>query len=190
MKDINLISQKQKELEGKAKQMFYFQMFSFSLLAIYGLLVAGMFGYYFILNRQSKLLSRNISNQGGEIESLVDVETKQFYLKRKIANLEEIIKSSAEHHDLIEGFLAMLPETVEVEGFSISEEKEIDFNGTTISFKAMEELFANIGQGSLSNHKIYAAAVNSVDYSEDEYSFSVQLNLEPVKPADEEVQPI
>jgi len=187
MKDINLISQKQKELEKKAKQVFYFQMFSFSLLAIYGLLAAGMFGYYFILNRQSKILSGNIINQGGKIENLVDVETKQFYLKRKIANLEDILKNSAEHHDLIEGFLAMLPQGVEVEGFSISEEKEIDFDGTTISFKAMEELFANIGQGSLSNHKIYTAVVNSVDYSEGEYYFSVQLNLEPVKLADGEI---
>ena len=180
MRNINLIAEKQEKLEKKAKRAFYFQILSFSVLIIFGLVAVGVFGYYFILLQQSKVLDRQISAQEERIEEYVDVETKQFYLKRKTANLEEIMENSAEYQDIIEGFLALLPEGVEVGNFSISENKEIKFSGGTISFSVMEQLLANIQQGRLSESVIYSAVVENVSYSEGEYSFSFQLNLNPV----------
>jgi len=186
MRNINLITQRQEELRKKSKKVFYFQMFSFSLLIIYGLFVVGVFAYYFILLQQSKVLGRQISAQEERIEEYVDVETKQFYLKRKTANLEKIMEYSAEYQDIIEGFLALLPEGVEVKNFSISEDKEIGFGGNTNSFGAMTQLFDNIEQGRLGESIIYAAEVKKVGYNEGIYSFSFQLNLNPVDLTDKE----
>ena len=181
MRNINLITQKQEELRKKSRRVFYFQMFSFSVLIIYGLFVVGVFGYYFILLQQSKVLNRQISVQEEKIEKYVDVETKQFYLKRKTANLEKIMENSAEYQDIIEGFLTLLPEGVEVANFSISGDKEIGFSGNTTSFSVMDQLLTNIQQGRLGDSRIYVAVVKNIGYSEGTYSFSFQLNLNPVK---------
>ena len=109
-----------------------------------------------------------------------------FYLKRKTANLEKIMEYSAEYQDIIEGFLVLLPEGVEVKNFSISEDKEIGFGGNTNSFGAMTQLFDNIEQGRLGESIIYAAEVKKVGYNEGIYSFSFQLNLNPVDLTDKE----
>ena len=180
MKAINFLRSQREKIRQKAQRLFYLQITAIAFLVIYALIVAGTFSYYFILTKESQNLDQKITLQKTRVGSNINVETRQFFLKRKVQDLEEIFKTARNHQTTVEGFFTLLGEGIEVKGFSLSEEGQISLNGYAIDFLSLKNFLENIKRAKLGEQKIYTATVNKVSLSEKPgFSFSITLYLNP-----------
>lgn len=179
MQGVNFLRIYQEKIRQRAQRIFYLQLSAFSLLVIYGLVVVGTFAYFFILGSEGKILDDKINFQKKRIEEAVATETKQVYLKSKLTNLANVLESSRNHQLVVEGVFSLLPEGVEVQGFSLSEKGEVSFQGRASSFQSLKNLFENIEKGQLAGKlPIYKAVVTQVSLDEKGgFNFGMVLNI-------------
>lgn len=181
MQGINFLRLKQEKIRQKTQRVFFVQISVLSILVLYGLLVIGIFSYYFILNREAKVFEEKISFQNNRIKKEVATETKQIYLKKKTASLTSVLQSARNHQLLVEGVFSLLPEGISVSGFNVSEKGEVSFQGKAVNFSSLKALFENIKKGQLVEElPIYGASINSISLNEENgFNFGLTLYLSP-----------
>lgn len=177
--NINFLRERALSWKKKAKQLFFIQASSFSLLIVYGLAILGLFIYLFILKQESKVLQERRSQAKKQIENYQPIETKQVYLKDKIKSLAEILGAQKQHQKITEAVFVLLPEGITISGFMIDEEGGVSFAAKSEGFKRLKDFLTNLEStpkiGELTIEKVTVSGV-SFDY-EKGYSFRISLML-------------
>ncbi len=185
MKGVNFLRAQREKIKRRTKRLFIVQISSLLLLLIYGLVVIGVFAFYFISKKEGDALNKKISSQRNKIEQAVDVETKQVYLKNKADNLINVFENARNHQLLIEGLFSLLPEGISIRGFDVAQTEEIRFQGRAVDFASLERLFENVKKGKLTEEiPLYSAYVGKVSLLK-EGGFSFELSLYLKRPSEE-----
>jgi len=182
MQQINFLRLQQEKIRQRAQRTLYLQLTSFSILIIYGLVVIGVFSYYFVLGREKSLLEGKIETARSGIKQEISIETKQTYLKNKVTSLTNILESSRNHQIIVQGILSLLTQGVEIKNFSVSSPTDMVFSGKAINFSSLQNFMDNLKKGELAEGlTVKSARIESVTLDKDGgYGFSIRLSLSGV----------
>lgn len=180
---INFLAGKQSEYRKKMRRLLLIQLGSFTILGLYIIGLAAVFGYYFYLNRANKKLEIQASQLSGQVQEYGPVEAKYVFIKTKVSALTPVLASQRKHQEIVEALLALLPEGISVKGFTVSEEGEINFSAEARTFKALEQFLNNLRKKKLTPQiEVKYAQVGSVRLKENGgYNMSVNLDLAAIK---------
>lgn len=178
MQNINFLKDRLAQLKKKAKKSFALKTWSLVTLVVYGILVFGAFSYYLVAKERNKVLKEKIIQEEILITSLRPIEMKQIYLTSKAKSLTVIFASQKKHQKIIGTILALLPGGVSVDNLTIDNEGLVNFSGSCVSFKILQEFFNNLETEAKNSTflKVKKAQIGQITYGwQQDYSFEVQL---------------
>ena len=176
MKEINFLSFQKDKLKREAAKISVYKISVIGFLACYTLVILASLAYYFYLDRQGKLLEEDILVNREAIKKKVSLETKQIYLKSKLASFGGLWQDTKNYQAISEGLFVLIPSGVEITNLKVDWANAISFEGTALNFQALANLLGNLKKGKLNDIGLTLVQLNNVEFAR-ENGFHFQINL-------------
>jgi len=182
---INLLSNRQRQLQKQKNQRRYVAVGSFGALVLFIVFLVSLTVYALVLRTSHNNLLKQIDAQEKIIKSLAEVELKYLYLKEKVGPLTSIIQQTRKQQAIARYILQRFPDEIPLAGFSIAKKDKVwlvDLGGEANGFRLLQEtlegLIAN-PKGEEETIKLTGLTLNSLGRNDKfVYQFSLLAQFE------------
>jgi len=179
MQEINLLKARQGISEKKLALIRKTRVVSFIGLAIYCLLVGGLFSFLLILQGQESEIERKIDVQKRRITQLKEVETMHVFLKQRLSNLVSFYdQGKIDYPEVITQLEALLPDQVELNSFDMNEEGKLNLRGEAANAVVLADFFNRVLSPTNDEIAQRAELSSASRQGDGSYSFSLSLDVE------------
>ncbi len=151
---VNFLKKQATAWQIKRQRFKLLQMASVILLAIYGIIIIFVFGYYVILKQQGETLKNQVTEVKKVLDSQRPVETKQVLLKNKLASLTEILTGQTQHQKIIETIFTTIPVSMGINGLTIDPKGGVSFVARTESLAVVKDFLNSLALASQGENSI------------------------------------
>jgi hypothetical protein len=153
---VNFLKKQATAWQVKRQKFKLVQIASAILLAVYGIIIIGVFGYYFILKKQGETIKSQLTEVKKVLDSERPVETKQILLKNKLASLTEILTGQTQHQKIIETIFTTIPAGMGINSLAIDPKGGVSFVARTESLAVLNGFLNSLALTSQEDNGIIA----------------------------------
>ena len=174
---------KKKDKRGIGPKSIFMWSFG-TLIVLYIAVVLCLFFYNLYLGAKAKALANDVSGLSSQLSKQKDLESLNLYLSSKTNSLKDILGFKRQHHQITDYLFSILPSGVSIDGFTITQQNQLQFNGRAESLRALKTFLDNVQSQKSGALIISKASIGglSTNRGEDkslpgQYNFSVLIDF-------------
>jgi Tfp pilus assembly protein PilN len=176
--EINLLPQISTEQQRRQEKLKQVNLASSVALVVFTLLVVGTFVYWAFLANETRALSRAFTDNESQLTDKVEVEGLFSGTVYKAGQIKQLKTKLYTPHQLFDDVQSLVQGRIELEDFSIEQDKKIRVVGSTDSESSLNDFIDQIEDlGSLGDLPVGRVSLNSLSKSEDS-AYKINFTLE------------
>ncbi len=176
---VNFLEKYRTKILINSKRVYIFQLISFIIFGGYIFVLVSVFAFFVYLNLKNEQIDADLIRSKNKIAEYSELELRYNTLKQKSTSTIAILDSLQKHQSLIEAIFNIIPEGIEVKGFTINENNDVAFSASTDDVSKLEK-FINMMENNITGGLaiIDRASIGQISIDKDGiYSFQTTIKL-------------